>query len=126
MNMVGLKVHKFSWSLQMSRHFELLNYSEHGTTVDNVLYSCDFSDKPATTPQPSPVVAAVREIINKGEGGNTTGKLTNSNRQNTMKPEQEEDKSEDSKELWDHTNPRMSARAHEVHYYIFSIRAFFL
>lgn len=49
----------------MTRHFELLNYSEHGTTVDNVLYSCDFSDKQATTPQPSNVVAAVREIINK-------------------------------------------------------------
>lgn len=23
-----------------------MNYSEHGTIVDNVLYSCDFSDKP--------------------------------------------------------------------------------
>lgn len=52
---------------EMTRHFELLNYSEHGTTVDNVLYSCDFSDKPATTPQPSPVVAAVREIISKNK-----------------------------------------------------------
>lgn len=49
----------------MSRHFELLNYSEHGTTVDNVLFSCDFSDKPATTPQLSPVISAVREIISK-------------------------------------------------------------
>ncbi|XP_065054954.1 PHD finger protein 12-like [Rhopilema esculentum] len=29
-----------------TRQFELLNYSEHGTIVDNVLYSCDFSDKP--------------------------------------------------------------------------------
>lgn len=29
-----------------TKHYELLNYSEHGTTVDNVLYSCDFSDKP--------------------------------------------------------------------------------
>lgn len=53
---------------EMTRHFELLNYSEHGTTVDNVLYSCDFSDKPATTPQPSPVVAAVRDIISKNNG----------------------------------------------------------
>ncbi|XP_067649895.1 PHD finger protein 12-like [Haliotis asinina] len=50
---------------EMTRHYELLNYSEHGTTVDNVLYSCDFSDKPATTPQPSPIVAAVREINSK-------------------------------------------------------------
>ena len=31
---------------QEARQFELLNYSEHGTIVDNVLYSCDFSDKP--------------------------------------------------------------------------------
>jgi len=54
----------------MTRHFELLNYSEFGTTVDNVLYSCDFSDKPVTTPQPSPVVAAVREIIGKNKNNN--------------------------------------------------------
>lgn len=27
---------------QMSRHFELLNYSEHGTVVDNVIYCCDL------------------------------------------------------------------------------------
>ena len=27
---------------QMSRHFELLNYSEHGTVVDNVVYCCDL------------------------------------------------------------------------------------
>ena len=52
---------------QTSKHYELLNYSEHGTTVDNVLYSCDFSDKPATTPQPSAEVAAVRHLnsVNK-------------------------------------------------------------
>lgn len=30
----------------MSRHFELLNYSEHGTIVDNVVYCCDVSDDP--------------------------------------------------------------------------------
>ncbi|XP_076452960.1 PHD finger protein 12-like [Babylonia areolata] len=52
---------------EMTRHFELLNYSEFGTTVDNVLYSCDFSDKPATTAQPTPVVAAVRDIIAKSK-----------------------------------------------------------
>ena len=27
----------------MSKHFELLNYSEHGTVVDNVLYCCNNS-----------------------------------------------------------------------------------
>lgn len=32
-------------SLQTSKQYELINYSEHGTYVDNVLYSCDFSDK---------------------------------------------------------------------------------
>jgi hypothetical protein len=31
----------FSNPKQMSRHFELLNYSEHGTVVDNVVYCCD-------------------------------------------------------------------------------------
>lgn len=34
---------------EISKHYELLNYSEHGTTVDNVLYSCDFSDKRSPT-----------------------------------------------------------------------------
>ncbi|XP_046385896.1 PHD finger protein 12 [Ischnura elegans] len=31
---------------EITKHYELINYSEHGTTVDNVLYSCDFSEKP--------------------------------------------------------------------------------
>uniref|UniRef100_A0A6Q2Y541 PHD finger protein 12 n=1 Tax=Esox lucius TaxID=8010 RepID=A0A6Q2Y541_ESOLU len=33
-----------------TKHYELLNYSEHGTTVDNVLYSCDFSEKASPSP----------------------------------------------------------------------------
>ncbi|XP_075747169.1 PHD finger protein 12 isoform X5 [Rhipicephalus microplus] len=47
---------------EIGKHYELLNYSEHGTTVDNVLYSCDFSDKrlqatstPATLAAPRPL-----------------------------------------------------------------------
>lgn len=28
-----------------TRHYELLNYSEHGTTVNNILYSCDLSER---------------------------------------------------------------------------------
>ncbi|KAL3992413.1 leukemia inhibitory factor receptor [Sarotherodon galilaeus] len=28
-----------------TKHYELLNYSEHGTTVDNVLYSCHYIKK---------------------------------------------------------------------------------
>lgn len=30
---------------QDSKQYELLNYSIHGTSVNNVLYSCDFSQK---------------------------------------------------------------------------------
>ena len=29
----------------MSQEYELINYSEHGSVIDGVLYSCDFSDK---------------------------------------------------------------------------------
>ena len=49
--------------LQATRHYELLNYSEHGTTVDNVLYSCDFSEKAVTASQPSNLVSSVKKII---------------------------------------------------------------
>lgn len=35
----------FSLSLQATGEYELLNYSDHGSVVDGVLYSCDFSDK---------------------------------------------------------------------------------
>lgn len=35
----------YYFSPQTSKQYELINYSEHGTYVDNVLYSCDFSDK---------------------------------------------------------------------------------
>ncbi|XP_034235871.1 PHD finger protein 12 [Thrips palmi] len=37
---------------EVNRHYELMNYSEHGTTVDNVLYSCDFSEKVPVKDQP--------------------------------------------------------------------------
>uniref|UniRef100_A0AAQ5Y541 PHD finger protein 12 n=1 Tax=Amphiprion ocellaris TaxID=80972 RepID=A0AAQ5Y541_AMPOC len=47
-----------------TKHYELLNYSEHGTTVDNVLYSCDFSEKASPSP-PSGLVAKVQGIIRK-------------------------------------------------------------
>ncbi|XP_054857603.1 PHD finger protein 12 isoform X1 [Eublepharis macularius] len=47
-----------------TKHYELLNYSEHGTTVDNVLYSCDFSEKTALTP-PSSMVAKVQSVIKR-------------------------------------------------------------
>ncbi|KAJ7309090.1 hypothetical protein JRQ81_008404 [Phrynocephalus forsythii] len=47
-----------------TKHYELLNYSEHGTTVDNVLYSCDFSEKTALVP-PSSMVARVQSVIKR-------------------------------------------------------------
>lgn len=47
-----------------TKHYELLNYSEHGTTVDNVLYSCDFSEKTTPTP-PSSVVAKVQNVLKR-------------------------------------------------------------
>uniref|UniRef100_A0A8C5DXQ8 PHD finger protein 12 n=1 Tax=Gouania willdenowi TaxID=441366 RepID=A0A8C5DXQ8_GOUWI len=47
-----------------TKHYELLNYSEHGTTVDNVLYSCDFSEK-ASPSSPCGLVAKVQGIIRK-------------------------------------------------------------
>ncbi|XP_064425053.1 PHD finger protein 12 isoform X2 [Latimeria chalumnae] len=49
-----------------TKHYELLNYSEHGTTVDNVLYSCDFSEKALPTP-PSSVVVKVQNIIRRSK-----------------------------------------------------------
>lgn len=52
------------YTLQNTKHYELLNYSEHGTTVDNVLYSCDFSEKVLPTP-PSSIVAKVQNVISK-------------------------------------------------------------
>ena len=60
--------------LQTTKHYELLNYSEHGTTVDNVLYSCDFSEK-ISPPQPpagpsklNPLIKTIREIVDKRRG----------------------------------------------------------
>lgn len=49
-----------------TKHYELLNYSEHGTMVDNVLYSCDFSEK-ASPSLPSGLVAKVQGIIRRSK-----------------------------------------------------------
>ncbi|CAB1416203.1 unnamed protein product [Pleuronectes platessa] len=49
-----------------TKHYELLNYSEHGTTVDNVLYSCDFSEKVSPS-VPSGLVAKVQGIIRRSK-----------------------------------------------------------
>lgn len=34
---------------ETTQTYEMLNYSEHGTRVDNVMYSCDFSERPAAS-----------------------------------------------------------------------------
>ncbi|XP_076842597.1 PHD finger protein 12 [Brachyhypopomus gauderio] len=47
-----------------TKQYELLNYSEHGTTVDNVLYSCDFSEKAGPNPSSS-LVSKVQSIIRR-------------------------------------------------------------
>uniref|UniRef100_A0A673N6R6 PHD finger protein 12 n=1 Tax=Sinocyclocheilus rhinocerous TaxID=307959 RepID=A0A673N6R6_9TELE len=47
-----------------TKQYELLNYSEHGTTVDNVLYSCDFSEKMNQSPS-SNLLAKVQNIIRR-------------------------------------------------------------
>ncbi|NP_001080210.1 PHD finger protein 12 S homeolog [Xenopus laevis] len=52
-----------------TKHYELLNYSEHGTTVDNVLYSCDFSEKIIPTP-PSSIVAKVQSVSKRHKSQN--------------------------------------------------------
>lgn len=51
-----------SFLLQNAKQYELLNYSEHGTTVDNVLYSCDFSEKTSQSPSNN-LLAKVQNII---------------------------------------------------------------
>lgn len=50
--------------VQSTHVFELINYSEHGTTVDNVLYSCDFSMKDKV-PVINKLHRAIKEIRKK-------------------------------------------------------------
>jgi hypothetical protein len=49
--------------LQTTKHCELLNYSEHGTAVDNILYFCDFSEK-LGPPQPPPRSSELNSLGN--------------------------------------------------------------
>uniref|UniRef100_A0A671NPD4 PHD finger protein 12 n=1 Tax=Sinocyclocheilus anshuiensis TaxID=1608454 RepID=A0A671NPD4_9TELE len=57
-----------------TKHYELLNYSEHGTTVDNVLYSCDFSDKPNTT-SPCGLASKVQNSIRGNRSRKPLGEM---------------------------------------------------
>lgn len=58
-----------------TKHYELLNYSEHGTTVDNVLYSCDFSDKPNIT-SPSALASKVQNSIRGNKSRKPIGEVS--------------------------------------------------
>lgn len=56
---------------QATQDYELINYSEHGTVVDGVLYSCDFSHKSptATNGSVSPDVAlTLDDLCSLGRG----------------------------------------------------------
>ncbi|XP_016412538.1 PHD finger protein 12-like [Sinocyclocheilus rhinocerous] len=57
-----------------TKHYELLNYSEHGTTVDNVLYSCDFSDKPNIT-SPCGLASKVQNSIRGNRSRKPLGEM---------------------------------------------------
>ncbi|PRD30792.1 UNVERIFIED_CONTAM: PHD finger protein 12 [Trichonephila clavipes] len=46
----------------ITKRYELLNYSYFGTTVDNVLYSSDVSEKHRLPPPPNSFSAAVRKL----------------------------------------------------------------
>ncbi len=46
----------------------MLNYSEHGTVVDSVLYSCDASDKNSSSPKEPPVPLTLDDIVGMGHG----------------------------------------------------------
>ena len=48
-----------------ARRFELLNYSEHGTVVEGVLYACNFSGRTVAGVAVSPVEAAARGVAEK-------------------------------------------------------------
>ena len=53
----------------MSQEYELINYSEHGSVVDGVLYSCDFSDKsPPSTSTSAAAALTLDDITALGTG----------------------------------------------------------
>lgn len=57
----------------MTKHYELINYSEHGTVVDSVVYTTDYSDRKtprldAKIPEKNPLAKTIRDIIDKRRG----------------------------------------------------------
>lgn len=86
-----------------TKQYELLNYSEHGTTVDNVLYSCDFSEK--TGPSLSGgLVSKVQNIIRR-----------------CKKRKQDEEK--EKEEVCGNTSGVMSSQADDSHLHLCGCKA---
>lgn len=63
--------------MQVTKSFELLNYSEFGTEVNGQLYTCDFTEHPPTPAagsrmppheDPKAFYSNVREIIDRRRG----------------------------------------------------------
>ncbi|XP_052832792.1 PHD finger protein 12 [Octopus bimaculoides] len=106
-NYVSAK-HAYIFYDETTRHYELLNYSEHGTTADNVLYSCDFSDKTATMRQPTPFVASVRSIISKRKESSCNSNKESHNGSGLNKESQ--DSSSDDRNHINNNRPTMSAK----------------
>lgn len=57
----------------MTKHYELINYSEHGTLVDSVVYRIDYSDRKtpmldAKLPEKNPLAKTIKDIIDKKRG----------------------------------------------------------
>lgn len=66
-------VYIFLFGFQMTKHYELINYSEHGTVVDSVVYTTDYSDRKtprldAKIPEKNPLAKTVKEIIDRRRG----------------------------------------------------------
>ncbi|XP_015925034.1 PHD finger protein 12 [Parasteatoda tepidariorum] len=47
---------------EVTKYYELINYSPHGTIVDNVYYASDYSDKHKMSPAHNSLSAAVRKL----------------------------------------------------------------
>lgn len=58
--------------MQVTKVYELLNYSEYGTEINGQLYSCDFTEYPQLSDHrradPNGVYEIVRSIIDKKRG----------------------------------------------------------
>ncbi|XP_019872648.1 PHD finger protein 12 [Aethina tumida] len=78
---------------EYSRHYELLNYSQHGTYVNNIFYSNDLSIDRQTCVQTNPdpksskVETSVRELIDKKR--KLGQRLTRKNSTESVKEEQQ-------------------------------------